>query len=275
MGNSKTDLPDNAVEPNIDPGAQGETDSQPTTEAEVYVNEKIRQAYEKAKQLYNEARERYNESPRLQKLSYQGKFMPAFWTVAGIFSLLVNIVLLGLLISMGHQIFQLKSALAKGVTGVYDGLTLMDQAHIVTTVPVETTVQLQDNLPVVFNLPIKQSTQLQMVQGANLPGASILLNGTWVPTNLTLPAGTPIQVNMDMTIPVSQSVPVDVTVPVSLLVPLDLAVDQTDLHQSIIGIQGAIQPYKEFMASSFNSSKDISLCQKWWAGWLCGAVFGK
>ncbi len=56
-----------------------------------------------------------------------------------------------------------------------DSLALMDKAHIVTTVPVETTVQLQDNLPVVFDLPINQNTQLSLAQDTRIPGAYIYL----------------------------------------------------------------------------------------------------
>jgi hypothetical protein len=201
--------------------------------------------------------------------------MPAFWTVTAIFSLLVNIIFIAILIIFGNFFFELKKTVADGlVTGISNNLELMDQAHIVTTVLVETTVQLQDNLPVVFNLPINQSTQLSITEDIRVPGATIYLNNTPVLTDLTLPAGTPIQVNFDMTIPVSESIPVDITVPVSLMVPLDVAVDQTDLHQSIVGLQSVIEPYKVVLGTEFNSKEDFPLCNQWWSGWLCLIVFG-
>jgi len=160
------------------------------------------------------------------------------------------------------------------VNGLSSNLALMDKAHIVTTIPVKTTVQLQDSLPVVFDLPLKQDTQVTLASDTDVSGTT-LINLAPVPLDFTLPAGTPLNINLDMTIPVSQSVPVDITVPVSLLVPLDLAVDQTDLHQSIVGLQSTLEPYQDVLGTSFNSPQDISFCNQWWSGWLCQVLFGK
>ncbi|OGN96936.1 MAG: hypothetical protein A2Z71_07780 [Chloroflexi bacterium RBG_13_50_21] len=267
-------------DPETKPGDQVATPPvvQPAAEAESqgYVNENITKAFGRLKIWFAQVKNRYTQSPRLQKVVYQGKFKPAFWTVTAIFSLLVNTIFIAFLILFGHYFFELKALVAGGlVTEVYNNLALMDKAHIVTTVPVNTTVQLQDNLPVVFDLAINQSTQLALAEDTQIPGAYIYLNNTPVLTDLTLPAGTPIQANLDMTIPVSQSIPVDVTVPVSLLVPLDLAIDQTDLHQSIVGLQGAIEPYKVLLASEFTSTKDFPICNQWWSGWLCSVFFGR
>jgi hypothetical protein len=294
MDNSTPDLPEPELEPQPElqpenqsetqaetqpetqPETQSETQPFPEKEADIYVNERVKQAFDRVKMWFKNAKDYYRRSPRLRGISYQGKFLPAFWTVACIFSLLVNIILVAALISVGHHFFELKALVSDGlVNGLSNNLALMDKAHIVTTVPVQTTVQLKDNLPVVFNLPIKQNTQLSLAQASTITGAYIYLNGAQVSTDLTLPAGTPIQINFDITIPVSQSVPVDITVPVSLLVPLDLAIDQTDLHQSIVGLQTTIEPYRTILGSTFNSQSEISLCSQWWAGWLCRIFFGK
>lgn len=241
-----------------------------------YVNERIRHAYDRVRSKSRDARDYYRRTPLLQKVIYQGKFMPAFWTVAAVFSLLVNIILIAVLISLGHRFFEFKALVGDGLmNGLSDNLALMDQAHIVKTVPVETTVRLQDNLPVVFDLPINQSTQLSLAQKTRIPNATIYLNDTAVLTDLDLPAGTPLQANINITIPVSQSVPVDITVPVSMLVSLDLPVEETDLHQSIVGLQDSIEPYRVFMSSTFTSPDDISACKPWWSGWLCDIFFGK
>jgi hypothetical protein len=225
---------------------------------------------------FKEAKDYYRGSPRLRKVAYQGKYLPAFWTIACIFSLLVNIILIAVLISFGHHFFELKALISNGlVTEASNSLVMMDQAHIVTTVPVETTVQLQDNLPVVFDLPINQDTQLSLVQDVRISGAYIYLNNTAVSTDLTLPAKTPILANLNLTIPVSTTVPVNITVPVTMQVPVDIAIDQTDLHQSIVGLQGAIEPYKAVMGSAFNSPEDFSICNHWWTGWMCRIYFGK
>ena len=277
MDNSKTNLPDQQFEPGSDYQLehQGETPAAPEAEGGSYVNERIQHAYKRVRNGYAKVKDKYNQSPRVQKIAYQGKFLPAFWTVASICSLIVNIILIAALISFGRHFFELKAIISNGlVDGLSSNLALMDKAHIVTTVPVETKVQLKDSLPVVFSLPLNQDTQVTLVQDTNVSGTT-LINLAPVPLDFTLPAGTPLQINLDMTIPVSQSIPVDITVPVSLLVPLDLAIDQTDLHQSIAGLQSSIEPYKSLMSENFNSPKDISFCNQWWSGWLCNVLFGK
>ncbi len=278
MDNFKPDRPETEFEPQ--PEAQAETNTEslpgPETVSESYLNERIQQAFDRVKLWFTNAKDHYLRTPRLQKLIYQGKYLPAFWTVACIFSLMVNALLLAILISFGHNFFELKALVAKGlVNGTSDSLALMDKAHIVTTVPVQTTVQLQDNLPVVFDLPINQSTQLSLAQDTRIPGAVIYLNNTAVTTDLTMPAGTSIQADFNMTIPVNTTVPISVTVPVALQVPVDIAIEQTDLHQSIIGLQGIIEPYKTIMGSAFNSPKEFYLCNQWWSGWMCSIFFGK
>jgi hypothetical protein len=277
MVNTGSDPSDEEQEPKPNEQPESPPESQPATQAEVggYVNENITRAFDRVKIWFAGVKARYLNSPHLQKFVFQGKFMPAFWTVTAIFSLMVNILFIAILILFGNYFFELKKLVADGlVTGVSNNLALMDKAHIVTTVPVETTVQLQDDLPVVFDLPINQSQQLSITEDIRVPGAYIYLNNTPVLTDLTLPAGTQLQVNLDMTIPVSESIPVDITVPVSLMVPLDVAVDQTDLHQSIVGLQSVVEPYKVLLGSKFNSKEDFPLCNQWWSGWLCNVVFG-
>jgi len=277
MDNSFPNLPEPEDEPKpaeqLEP--QGEVEPSPEAEPASYVNERIRHAYDRVKKGFTRAKDQYNQSPRVQKITYQGKFLPAFWTVACIFSLVVNIILIAALISFGRHFFALKALVSDGlVNGLSSNLALMDKAHIVTTIPVKTTVQLQDSLPVVFDLPLKQDTQVTLASDTDVSGTT-LINLAPVPLDFTLPAGTPLNINLDMTIPVSQSVPVDITVPVSLLVPLDLAVDQTDLHQSIVGLQSTLEPYQDVLGTSFNSPQDISFCNQWWSGWLCQVLFGK
>jgi hypothetical protein len=282
MDNSKLNLPEQELEPQPEgqpipqPEPQAEYQPIPESESNSYVNERIKRAFDRLKLFFRDTQNYYRRSPRLQKISYQGKYLPAFWTVACIFSLMVNIILIAILISFGHNFFAFKALVADGlVNETSNSLAMMDKAHIVTSVPVQTTVRLQDTLPVVFDLPINQSTQLSMVQDTRISGATIYLNGTAVSTDLTLPAKTLIQADFDITIPVNTTVPISVTVPVSVQVPVDIAINQTDLHQSIVGLQGAIEPYQTVMSSAFNSPKEFSLCNQWWSGWMCNIFFGK
>jgi hypothetical protein len=248
----------------------------PEMESESYLNERIKKALDQAKAWIEKARGYYQRSPRLQKTTYQGKYMPAFWTVACIVSLLINAILLAILFAFGHNFFSMKAAVADGlIAGTSENLALMDKAHIITSVPVQTKIQLQDDLPVAFNLPISQSTQLTLAQDTRITGAHIYLNNTAVSTDLTLPAHTPIQVNLDISVPVDVTVPMSMTVPVALQVPVDIAVNQTDLHQSIVGLQGVIEPYKTLLGSSYNSPSDFPVCNYWWSGWMCAVFFGR
>jgi hypothetical protein len=274
MDNSKPNLPQSGSEPQPEPPA--ESQPIPETKTKPDLNEWINRTSDRVKLSYKDGKDYYRRSPRLQKVIYQGKFFPAFWTVACIFSLMINLILIALLVSFGHYFFQLKAIVSDGlVTKASNSLAMMDQAHIVTTIPVEKTIQLQDNLPVVFDIPIDQSTQLTLAEDTRIKGAYIYLNNTSVTTDLTLPANTVLHANFDMTIPVSTSVPVDITVPINIQIPVDIAVDQTDLHQSIAGLQGAIEPYKAVLGSAFNSPKEFLICNYWWSGWLCGILFGR
>ena len=274
MDNSKPNLPEPGSDPQPEP--QGEAQAIPEKNYLSGFNEWINRTFDRVKLSFKDGKDYYRRSPRLQKVVYQGKYFPAFWTVACIFSLMVNLILIALLVSFGHYFFELKAIVSDGlVTEASNSLAMMDKAHIVTTVPVQTTVKLQDNLPVVFDISINQATQLSLAQETEITGARIYLNNTAVTTDLTLPANTALQANFDMTIPVSTTVPVNITVPVTMQIPVDIAIDQTDLHQSIVGLQGAIEPYKTVLGSAFNSPKEFLICNHWWSGWLCGILFGK
>jgi hypothetical protein len=275
MDNSEPNLPEPGNEPEPESKPEPKTKADPIAEAGSKIIGGVKEGTEKAKVLFNDGKDYYRKSPRLQKVMYQGKFFPAFWTVACIFSLLVNIILVGLLVSFGHHFFELKALVSDGlVSKASDSLAMMDQAHLVITVPVETSVRLQDNLPIVFDVPINQSTKLALAENTNISGAKIYLNNTAVTTDLTLPANTSLQANIDMTIPISTSVPVDITVPVTLQVPVDIAIDKTDLHQSIVGLQEAIAPYKATLGTTFNSPQELLICKNWLTSWMCKLVFG-
>jgi len=224
---------------------------------------------------YRIARDRYERSPRLQRLIWQHRIAPAFWTIASLLSLGINILLITALLITGRQLFTLKSTIEQQLlTGLYDNFTLMDQAHIVSTVGVETTIQVQDTIPVIFDLPISQDTQVVLTQDTPVEDVSILLNGVWLPTNIILPAGTPLDIKLDFTVPVSQTVPVNLTVPVSLQVPVDIPLDQTELHEPFTGLQQVVSPYRMLLSNTPDSAAEIDACQSWWVGWICRLVFG-
>jgi hypothetical protein len=236
---------------------------------------------------YQRAQTYYRNSPRLQKLLWQRRFAPAFWTITSLLSLAVNIVLIAALLILGRQLFSLKKNIdTQLLKGLYDNFALMDQAHIVTTIDVETTIlvqdtiHVQDSMPVVFDLPLNQDTRVVLTENTPIDGVQIMLNGFWIPTDIILPRGTPLPIALDMTVPVSQTIPVNLTVPislsvpVSLQVPVDIPLDQTELHAPFTGLQEVVSPYHALLSSTPDSAEEIGACQTWWGGWLCRILFG-
>lgn len=268
--------PDAQVEPQVEPQYESipvpESKPQRVTRS---ANRRVKKnSFWQALFWRKRGKEAFQHSPRLPKPTPQGKFMPTFWTVATILSLLVNIVLIAVLISFGHQFSELKKVVSNGlVDGLYNNLTLMDQAHIVTTVPVQTDVRFKHDLPVSFDLPIKQDSQVTLTRSTTV-AATTIINGSLVPLNVTLPASTPLQFTFNTTVPISTTAPLDLTIPVSLQVPMDVAIDQTDLHQSIIGMQGALEPYIT-VSPNVSVKVDTAFCKFWLSGWMCNVVGGK
>ena len=137
--------PESQPEPQLEPEPEAQREPQPNAGEELYtyLNEGIKRVFERAKLLFKGTKDYYRASPRLQKVTYQGKYLPAFWTIACIFSLMVNIILIAVLISFGRHFFELNAIISDGLlTEASNSLAMMDKAHIVTTVPVETTVRM-------------------------------------------------------------------------------------------------------------------------------------
>ena len=165
----------------------------------------------------------------------------AYWDVATTFSLIVNVILVGLLLVMAFQIRNLRTtvnalnALGNNVLGgLYSNFVKMDQASINTTIAVDA------QLPLNFNLPVSQNTTIVLTSAVAIPNAHVVINtgGLAVNSNanITLPAGTSLPITLNLTIPVQSTIPISVQVPVSI--PLN----QTDLHQPLTGLQTSILP---------------------------------
>jgi hypothetical protein len=167
-----------------------------------------------------------------------GKIAPAFWTVASILSLIINVILIVALISLGRQLFSLKKLVEVQVLGgLYQNFVDMDKAHIKTTIPIST------NVPAKFDLPLKTNTTVTLTEDTKLINATIYeLNAGAVfisraNTNIILPAGTRLPIALDL------SVPVDQQIPVNLMVDVDIPLSQTELHKPFTGLQEVVKPY--------------------------------
>ena len=209
-----------------------------------------------------------------RKFVWQGKILPAFWTIASLFSISVNIILLIILILLGRQLFALKSLFQEGlIGGLYDNFVLMDQAHIRTSIDVVDTIQVEDEIPVVFDLPLQQDTTVVLVDDTTIPGAIVYLNETPVRTTVVLPQGTPLNITLNLSVPVNTRVPVTLNVPVALKVPVDIPLSETELHTPFTGLQTVVSPYQDLLTSLPDSWEQTPICGSL-TRWFCKWIFG-
>lgn len=175
--------------------------------------------------------------PGINKFLWQGRVLPAFWSVGAFLSVMLNIILLITVLILMSQVFKIKSLITDDVVGgLYYNFLLMDQANI------ETTVQVKDTIPVQFDMPLKQKTRVVLTKDTVIENASVSmstggLNIVQAPTDIVLPAGTVLPVELNLV------VPVDTEIPVTLTVPVDIPLNQTDLHEPFVGLQEVVSPF--------------------------------
>lgn len=169
------------------------------------------------------------------------KLGPPFWTIASVLSLVVNMILILVIVVLSSQLFSLKTLVQDQVLGgLFKNFVLMDQAHIKTTIPVNT------NVPAKFDLPLKTETIVILTQDTTINGAKVnLYTGglsiTDAPANIVLPAGTQLPIALDLIVPVDQMIPV------SLIVEVDIPLSQTELHEPFVGLQEVVRPYYKML----------------------------
>jgi hypothetical protein len=200
-----------------------------------------------------------NAWPRMRPFLWRGRVGPAFWTVASTLSLVVNIILIVILILLGRQLFFLKKTVVNDqlINGLYENFVLMDQAHIQTTITVSDTLQVKDNIPVVFDLPLSQKTTVVLTKDTPVNNATIYLNGQPVPLDLVLREGTELSIKLDLTVPVNQTIPVVLNVPVNLQVPVDIPLNQTQLHKPFVGLQQVVSPFRQLLGRVPDSWSEV------------------
>lgn len=189
------------------------------------------------------------------------RLMPAFWTVASIISLTVNIVLIVIVLISITQLFQVKELVqVQVIDGLYQNFVKMDEASIITTILVSDTITVKDTIPVVFDLPLKQGTEIILTKDTPIRKATVYLNGQPVPTDIVLRQGTRMSVALDMTVPVNQTIPVVLQVPVNLQVPVHIPLSETELHEPFSGLRGVVAPFKQLLDDSPSSWESL-FCQ--------------
>jgi hypothetical protein len=176
-------------------------------------------------------------APEPRRRPYQ--FLPAFWTIASVISLTVNVILLIVLLMM----VQMRSALQQTATeqasgllgGLYTNFVKMDQATIATNIPVDA------NIPLDIVVPVQATTQIRLAEAAVIENAHVQINTPSLTLNaravVTLPAETPLTVRLDFPLPVQD------TIPVHLDVPVKIPLNETELHEPFVGLQEVVEPW--------------------------------
>ena len=173
--------------------------------------------------------------PKETPVGSKVQILPAFWTIASVISMIVNIVLIAALLVVlrslgGLNLGQVGTGL---VGGLYSNFERMDAAHIKTTIPIDA-IQLNTSIPV------QKTTNIVLADAAEIPNAHVkIATGTFnidSDADVILPAGTTLNITLNFDLPVQQSVPID------LKVPVDIALNATELHPALSGLENTIKP---------------------------------
>jgi hypothetical protein len=180
----------------------------------------------------------YSE-PRPRARRFQ--FLPAFWTIASLMSITVNIILIVILLLVFQMLGVIQVTANDKISGLLGGLytnfVKMDQASIQTSIHVE------KEIPVNFNLNVSGPTNVTLSQPVTINGALVTvqtggLNIVNAQARIVLPQGTVLPINIEnLVVPVNQSVLAVLDVPVNI--PLN----QTQLHEPFVGLQKVVEPW--------------------------------
>jgi len=173
------------------------------------------------------------------------KFGPAFWTIASIISLTVNVVLLAIgllaLRMLGGLSFIAQDQASGILGGLYHNFVKMDAAHI------RTNIHIEKEIPVQFVLNVSGPTNVTLTQDVVIEGALVTvqtggLNIVNATARIVLPQGTLLPINIQNLV-----VPVDQKVLAVLDVPVDIALNQTELHEPFLGLRLVVEPFYCFI----------------------------
>jgi hypothetical protein len=169
------------------------------------------------------------------------KFLPAFWTIASLMSITVNIILLIILLILFQMLGAIQGTADDKVSGLLGGLytnfVKMDQANI------RTNIHIEKEIPVQFSLNVSGPTNVTLSQPVTIDGALVTvqtggMNISGARATIVLPQGVVLPINIQNLV-----VPVDQKVLAVLDVPVDIPLDQTELHEPFVGLQQVVGPW--------------------------------
>jgi hypothetical protein len=185
------------------------------------------------------------------------KFGPAFWTITGILSLTVNIILIAVLLIMLNMLGPLQGTAGNIGTsilgGLYSNFEKMDRATIRRTIPVNT------DIPLNITVPVQRTTQITLAEAVVIPNAQVVINTGGLNINsqasVTLPVDTPLTVNLDF------DLPVQTTIPVQLDVSVEIPMSETELHDPFVGLQEVVRPLYCLVDSKATNLDGQAICR--------------
>jgi hypothetical protein len=167
------------------------------------------------------------------------RFLPAFWTITGAISLVVNIVLIAILLLTLQMLGTIQLTANDQVSGVLGQLYLnfakMDKATISRTIPVNALV------PLNINVPVKTTTRVRLAETAVIPNAHVVIDTGGVNIDadavVTLPADNWLTIALDFPLAVQDNIPVQ------LAVDVNIPLSETQLHEPFTGLQQVVKPF--------------------------------
>lgn len=178
-------------------------------------------------------------SPEYRPISWSSRFLPAFWTIASVISLIVNVILFALLLIAFRMLGEFRTTANDQVSGLLGGLyqnfVRMEEATISRNIPVNA------NIPIDLIVPI-ENVPITLSQPADIRNVRVVIDmpGFHLDsprTRVILPAGTPLVVNFNSPLRVQNTIPVHLDVPVSI--PLN----ETELQEPFLGLQQVVRPW--------------------------------
>ena len=180
----------------------------------------------------------YEEPPSRGRFS---GFLPAFWTIASLISMIINVGLIALILILFQMVDTLQTTANNQFSGLLGGLyqnfVKMEQATITSNIPVDANIPLNIMVPVQARNETITLSQPADIRGVQIdivtPGFTLHARDARV----ILPAGTPLNVDFDLELPVQNSIPVHLDVPVNI--PLR----ETQLREPFVGLQDVVEPW--------------------------------
>lgn len=180
-------------------------------------------------------------SPAPRSRTRRFQLLPAFWTVASLMSITVNIVLIVILLLILQMLGLIQvtanDKISELLGGLYTNFVKMDQASIQTNIHVE------KEIPVQFSLNVSGPTNVTLSQSVTIDGALVTvstggLNIVNARATIVLPQNTVLPINIQNLV-----VPVDQKVMAVLDVPVNIPLNQTQLHEPFVGLQKVVEPW--------------------------------